>query len=136
MPEGFVECGGCGSPTLPRDLYLTEHGSICHVCQADAEADETLSRGAGAQVWTVLFSPGYVALAISILIPFAEFLFGPSAGKFLSPIPLVCTLIGLSAIRTALTMPGATRGDRVRLGLAGLWSTLIILGLAVSMFVL
>ena len=136
MPEGFVECGSCASPTLPSDLYLTEHGQVCHVCQADSEADETLSRGAGDQVWSVLFSPGYVALGIAILIPFANFLFGPAAGKFLSPIALVCTLVGLSAMRTAATMRGATRRDRIRLGLAGLWSFLIVLGMGASMWLL
>jgi hypothetical protein len=131
IPAGFVACGTCDCPTLPTDLYASEDGDICHVCNANVEAHETSARGTRDLATGVFLSPAYTALIVSVFY-WLVMVLTANPGVWLAGIPAIGSGVGAHAIFTAIRDPGEAR-DRVRLAAAGLSSMFVHLLFAAAL---
>lgn len=132
IPAGFVACACCGGATLPEDLYAAEDGDICHQCNAQREAADVSKRGDRDRAMTVLFMPGFTAVAL-VVLQYMLILFTRDPAFWLAPIPAVMSLAGVHAVVEAARSQ-SDPGDRVMLAAAGVLNLLVHALLALAMF--
>lgn len=125
-----MTCASCGEQVDPGDLFQGAEGMICAACQLDHESSASLARSDRELALTTLFVPGWVGVALLLLVPTFS-LFG--SPRWLGLVPAAASAAGLLALHRSVRADGIARGDRVRLGAAGVTSFILCALLAVAL---